>query len=752
MAARKPKNYPAAQALIDKAMKVDPALAADIRAFARSREYGLVFEHNRPEAMRLYGKPIAEGDVVHILPERGTAESEESHVEWNVLEIVDGIAHLQQVEDEDVTCEASLDDIVAVAEYDQPIYAGLRETGRVERGGGTLGDPGDKPYHVVINGENYHALEALEFCYAGKVDCIYIDPPYNTGAKDWKYNNDYVDGNDAYRHSKFLAWLERRLKLAKALLNPKKSALLVAIDEKECLRVGLLLEQVFSGGTIQMVTTIINPAGAIRVGGFSRVEEHLFVVTIGDAMVVSNQNTMLDDVIRKEENRDVSWIGLRRREPSSVRAARPNQFYPIYVNEETGFIEEIGDVVPYGVDRVSIPVPEGLIALWPLNSKGDETLWGLTPDVLRNNWKKGYVRIGNWNAQKKKGTVKYLAGGTIDDVENGDAEIIGRHPDGAIIARYHSVGTVPAKRVWRQQSHNAETYGTLLIKALIDRRFPFPKSLYAVEDALRFFVSDKPDALIVDFFAGSGTTAHATMRLNHQDGGHRRCISVTNNEVSEDEEKKFTKKGIRQGDEEWERYGIARYITWPRIKAAITGVTPDGDPIKGEYGIKTEEYQEVEGDVLDPETGKKIRGKFFKKAKVQSRSVPDPFPMADGFDENAVFFDLTYEDPDMVEFGMAFSEIAPLLWMRAGCKGRIIEQEASDFAVADNYAVLFNYSRLGAFAKAIEDDDAIETVFVVTDDDHRYANAKKMFPGRDVVRLYESYLHSFQIASEGALS
>ena len=207
------KNYPAAQALIDKAMKVDPALAADIRAFARSREYGLVFEHNRPEAMRLYGKPVAEGDIVNILPERGKMESAENHVEWRVIDVIDGMAYLLQVEDEDVACEASVDDLVVVAEYDQPIYAGLRETDRVERGGGTLGDAGDKPYHVVINGENYHALEALEFCYAGKVDCIYIDPPYNTGAKDWKYNNDYVDGNDAYRHSKWLAWMERRLKV-----------------------------------------------------------------------------------------------------------------------------------------------------------------------------------------------------------------------------------------------------------------------------------------------------------------------------------------------------------------------------------------------------------------------------------------------------------------------------------------------------------------------------------------------------------
>lgn len=140
----------------------------------------------------------------------------------------------------------AVDDVVSVAEYDQPIYAGLKETGRVERGG-------DKPYQVVINGENYHALETLAFACAGKVDCIYIDPPYNTGARDWKYNNDYVDGSDAYRHSKWLAFMERRLKLAKQLLNPNDSVLIVTIDEKEYARLGLLLERIYPGSRIQML-------------------------------------------------------------------------------------------------------------------------------------------------------------------------------------------------------------------------------------------------------------------------------------------------------------------------------------------------------------------------------------------------------------------------------------------------------------------------------------------------------------------
>src|SRR5260370_36493150 len=109
------------------------------------------------------------------------------------------------------------------------MFQGLRSTGRLVHGGGVEGDPGEKPFHAVINAENYHALEALLYPYEGRVDAIYIDPPYNTGARDWKYNNDYVDDNDPYRHSKWLSFMEKRLQLAKRLLNPECSVIVVTI-------------------------------------------------------------------------------------------------------------------------------------------------------------------------------------------------------------------------------------------------------------------------------------------------------------------------------------------------------------------------------------------------------------------------------------------------------------------------------------------------------------------------------------------
>lgn len=327
----------AVQNLVERALKLgDPALAADIRAFAAQRQFGLVFEHNRPERLRLYGKPVTPGDIVQILPERGKKENDSSKLLWCVDSISGNDANLVPYktlsydENEGQPCPVKLEDVVAVADYDQPIYAGLKETGRVERGG-------DRPYQVVINGENHHALETLAFAYAGKVDCIYIDPPYNSGAKDWKYNNDYVGKDDVYRHSKWLAFMERRLKLAKQLLNPKDSALIVTIDEKEFLRLGLLLEQIFPGSTMQMVSIVINPSGAKRDTLFSRSDEYAFIVLQGDARVKHPEGT--------GDEQEVRWWYLRRTDYSSRRGTTKGgtaQFYPIYVDDVSGRIVQLG--------------------------------------------------------------------------------------------------------------------------------------------------------------------------------------------------------------------------------------------------------------------------------------------------------------------------------------------------------------------------------------------------------------------------
>ncbi|MEV8252110.1 DNA methyltransferase [Microbacterium sp. NPDC076768] len=264
--------------LLRVASQLDPQLAKDleeeIQPLQKRLPFGLNFERHAPEAVELAGHKIRKGSKVRILPPRGTGGQGDRRL-WRVESIADGEAVLSTPASEDVeTSSAPLDDLLLVAEFRDRIYPGLRPDGEVARGG-------DKPFHTVINGENFHVLEQLTFTHERAVDAIYIDPPYNTGARDWKYNNDYVEGDDLYRHSKWLAFMERRLKLAKRLLKPANSVLIVSIDEKEYLRLGLLLEQTFPEADIQMVSSQINPAASARMGSFGRVDEYIYFVRLG---------------------------------------------------------------------------------------------------------------------------------------------------------------------------------------------------------------------------------------------------------------------------------------------------------------------------------------------------------------------------------------------------------------------------------------------------------------------------------------
>lgn len=709
--------------LIAQAKAKDPQMGADLereyKALSSRLPFGLNFERHRPEAVELPQRPIRKGDKVRVLPERGSKKKGDQRL-WRVRAIHKTgngkTADLEMLGAADAqTLTVAVDDLVVVAEFRDTLYPGLVSTGKVKRGG-------DKPFHTVINGENYHVLKALTYTHRGKVDAIYIDPPYNTGAKDWKYNNDYVEGEDLYRHSKWLAMMERRLLVAKELLNPTNSVLIVTIDEKEYLRLGLLLEQTFTDGDISMVTSIISAKGAVRPGRFSRVEENIFFVFFGVATVKWWKSNMLpsgkDEDTREaaQELAPIEWLLLRRREPTSVRSARPNQFYPIFVNVTDGHIQSIGDAITPDVDRHSIPIPDGTMALWPLKPDGTEMLWGLTPEVLSRNWAEGYVRVNNWKAAKRTGSVKYLQTGVIAKIRSGEITVTGRTADGAVVGHVSvgsSAGTSP-KRVWNMKSHNAETGGTNMVSALMPgRRFPFPKSLYAVEDALRFIAVDKTDAVILDFFSGSGTTAHAVMRLNRQDLGNRQCISITNNEVAAIEQAALRKKKLRPGDTEWEQHGICDFITKPRVQAAITGKTPDGEPLKGNYRFT------------------------------------DEFPMAEGFEENAEFFTLTYETPVSVNHNRAFVRIAPLLWLRAGSRGRRIDKlPEAGWEVVDAYGLLVDMDSATPFCKAIKKTKDLRVAYIVTDDDRRFqAIARRLKDGVEPVRLYESYLTNFSFAN-----
>lgn len=689
--------------LLAKAKAKDPVLGAELdrefKILSSRLPFGLNFERHSPEAVELPLRPVRKGDKVRILPERGAIKKGDQRL-WQVKSInkakMAAVLELTGAAEND-TQTVMLEDLVVVAESRDIIYPGLVSTGKVLRGG-------EKPFHTVINGENYHALKALTYTHRGCVDAIYIDPPYNTGAKDWKYNNDYVEADDLYRHSKWLAMMERRLLIAHQLLNPADSVLIVTIDEKEYLRLGLLLEQIFPEARIQMVSITTNPKGASRPDMFARVDEFAYFVLIGNSSVSGI-------TVNDSQGQPVRWPYLRRSDEQSTRGHRPRQFYPVFVDPKTSKIVGVGEPLAHDVSRESIKPPPGVVAVFPVRDDGVEMEWGLTGPSLMRAVRGGFARANRTNSLQPY-AISYLTAPAISKVESGEYIVSGLREDGTKIVIAPSGKTTRPTTVWAESRHSAPDHGKKVLGALIPARtFPFPKSLYAVEDSLRLFVANKKDAIVLDFFSGSGTTAHAVMRLNKQDGGSRQCICITNNEVSADEQKILLAKKLRPGDVEWEKFGICDYITKPRVAAAITGKTPEGNKVVGDY-------------------------KFI-----------DEFPMSEGFEENAEFFTLTYETPISISYNLAFHRIAPLLWLRAGARGSRIENLPDEgWAVADTYGLLTNVDAVTPFIKALGKE--LNIAYIVTNDDRRFqAIAKRLPDGIEAVRLYESYLNNFSFSN-----
>ncbi len=669
-------------------------IMAEVGKLSKQKKFGLVFEEHLPECTPLYDVKIRRNSKVALK----TGQISDIYF----VRSIDADKAICEHKTDHAEVEFALDDLVAVAEFGEPIYPYLKPIDTV------CNAPDSDLWHTLIEADNYHALQLLEYLYAGKVDCIYIDPPYNTGARDWKYNNDYVDGSDAYRHSKWLSFMEKRLKLAKKLLNPKDSVLIVTIDEKEYLHLGCLLEEMFPDANITMATDVINPrAGVARPGAFTRNQEYIFFLQIGNSCVSPEE--------QESDNTNPIWFSLMRTGSNSSRSDRPNLFYPIWVYQ-SGKLHSIGQSLSASDDIKKVPSPcDGVVAVFPLRPDGRENTWQLGRDTLSQAFFEGTAKI---NVRNGKYTINYLRKAEKERIERGEIIIRGKDENGALILEHsplHRKTKAPGA-VWNKATHDAGIYGSTLISTIFqDRRFSFPKSLYATEDALKFFVANKPNALIVDFFAGSGTTLHAVNLLNAEDGGHRRCIMVTNNEVSDAEAKSLTKQGYKPGDEEWEKLGIARYVTWPRTVCSIEGHDVNGEPLKGNY-------------------------------------LGSDIPMSDGFKANAAYFKLGFLDKASVRVGRQFREMLPTLWMKAGCFGpcpTLAGQKIPEYMIfpENRMAILNDNSCFAKFAEEVGNASEIETVYLVTDSDADYRSMSGELNVKQTYQLYRDYLDNFRINS-----
>lgn len=674
----------------------------EVNKLSKQKKFGLVFEEHLPECTPLYDMPIKRGCNVML---RDNKKDKSIYV---VLKIEGDTAVCINRDIQGEAVAFALTDIVRIAEFGEPIYSYLKPLDSI------CNAPDSDLWHTLIEADNYHALQLLEYLYAGKVDCIYIDPPYNTGAKDWKYNNDYVDGADAYRHSKWLSMMEKRLKLAKKILNPKDSVLIVTIDEKEYIHLGCLLEELFPAAKMQMISSVISFKGSARKQQFTRLDEYIFVLEFGEASV---QRLPLSDEwrINPDDARatHLTWKYLIRSGGAGLRERSPGNFYPVFFTYD-GKYHSVGEPLPPTMNRNDVIPPAGTFAVFPIDTQGREHYWNINKDKFVDYKSKGYIKFGRPSANNVP--ITFLTSGEIAKVEQGVYKIEGYAEDGSIIANNEVRDIMPGTQ-WRIKSHDATRHGTdLLTKILPGRQFPYPKSLYAVHDVINFFVANKPNALILDFFAGSGTTLHAVNLLNKEDGGKRRCIIVTNNEVGDSEEAEFAKLGVKKGSEEWNSKGIARYITWPRTVCSIKGVDIQGNPIKGNYLSYTDK----------------------------------DLKMSDGFDSNAIFFQLSFLDKTAVALGMQFAEMLPILWMKAGCIGKCPTIDRNSIPqmlilTENKFAVLIDETAFSSFGKELKQHPEIQTAFLATDYDANYRTMVKNLNVEHVYQLYRDYLDHFRL-------
>ena len=676
----------------------------EVNKLAKQKKFGLVFEEHMPESTLLYDMPIKRGCNVM------RRDSKDDKSIYVVLKIEGDTAVCVKPEQKDEAVTFELKDIVRVAEFGEPIYPYLKPLDSV------CNAPDSDLWHTLIEADNYHALQLLEYLYAGKVDCIYIDPPYNTGTDDWKYNDVFVDASDHWSHSKWLSFMKKRLLLSKKILS-EDGKIVISIGFQELHRLCLLCEELFPDK--QVVPVTIQTSGGKPSGGFNYLQEYLVFI-----------------VSQNFKSYQLNFNGRKTRSPfegmtlaTFTQIQRPNQTYPIYVRKKDGYLVGCGKSL---ADRVSSGLysgeladfefnfdeaPEGTDAIWPITSKGDKCVWRLISKRLLEDYKKGYIKISPAKSKKSKNlwSIQYLPEGIIKKIEDGTLEVLGHERDlpTLILGENETSGTdIPT--IWIEKEFYT-TKGTAQIQSIFgSKEFPYPKPLALITEILR--ACTNKNSIVLDFFAGSGTTLNAVNLLNKQDDGNRLCIMVTNNELSKKQVKSLEKSGINPGDELWNEHGICRAVTWPRTVYTITGKGANGEALEGKYNcFDAEEY-----------------------------------PMKDGFTANCEYFKLGFLDPTAVSLGMRFSEMLPTLWLKTGAKGKCPElsgEQIPDMLILpeNQFAVLINENTFADFAEKLADHPEIQTVFLATDYEMNYQSMVKNLNVASAYQLYRDYLDHFRV-------
>lgn len=335
----------------------------------------------------------------------------------------------------------------------------------------------DENDNLIIKGNNLIALSSLLKRYEGKVKCIYIDPPYNTNNdtnNTFKYNNNF-------NHSTWLTFMRNRLEIAKRLLIPNEGAMIIAIDENEQAYLGVMLDELFNEYESHMITVVHNPRG-VQGTNFSYTNEFLYFVIPKGKKIIQN---------RKLDDEEIEFSPLRNWGSESLRTDAKNCFYPILV--KNGEIIGFGDVIEDDVHPSANEIVDNTTYIYPIDIKGVERKWRYARNSVEDI--KYLLRVFN----RKDGFL---------DIELG--KDFGQY-----------------KTVWIDKKFDANAYGKQWLNKIVDdKSFSFPKSIYAVKEAIFSIVSKNKQAIILDFFGGSGTSAEAVSMINNVDNGNRKFIII----------------------------------------------------------------------------------------------------------------------------------------------------------------------------------------------------------------------------------
>ena len=427
---------------------------------------------------------------------------------------------------------------------------------REVKGKAILSNEPDAPNHILIEGDNLEALTALSYTHEGRIDVIYIDPPYNTGNKDFVYNDSFVDTEDSYRHSKWLSFMSKRLKIAKKLLSDK-GVIFISIDDNEQAQLKLLCDEVFGSSTFAGDVAwqrSYSPRNDSK--GISAEKEHIIVYSRNESWIPQTlpRTAEMDSKYKNPDNDFAPWRSSDAFAPSA--ATHQGMVYAIQ-HPFTGKM-----IYPY----------KG--ACWPLQQSSmleEMRKWGDYQYKLLDDDEERANVCGIDKDVIRKGIPAIVLSVPLDVAKKRAEEILKNGPWPRFffsnkgkggIARKTYITQVKGKLVtnlwpYAEVGHTDEAKKEIARIFDGEKKFDTPKPIRLLNRVLQ--ISSDKDSTILDFFAGSGTTLHATMQLNAEDGGHRQCILVTNNENN-----------------------ICEEVTYERNKRVIEGfTTPKGVEVPG---------------------------------------------------------------------------------------------------------------------------------------------------------------------------